>query len=210
MLMGKKYKRFIFEQIQKFKMNKISNILLLLIIIVISCSENPENKSVVRDKLAYELINKILSDTSDLFFKNKTFFIAEKPVFSPPIMSGFRSEKEFLMNLFEENDSLNLFSQLKKRRNFLLDSSRISNYKLVPKKYFIKNSKRDSLWEIIDTKLNGGFYIISMPFFSSDNKMVYIRIGYLCGRLCGGGHSRLYKFKNGEWKLIKKFDAWIN
>lgn len=157
--------------------------------------------------MTYDLINHILSDTTDKFFE-KPYFITEKSTLGPQIVYGFSSEKTFILYLFNENDSLNLFAQFKLRKEFLIDSSKIKDIKLVPKEYFEKNKTPEPIWDVIDRDYNGGFYSISMPFFSSDNKLVYITIGYTCGWLCGSGHSRLYKYNNERWELLKKFGGW--
>lgn len=190
---------------------KKSRLIIWFIVLASSagCS-TPENQKVeVRENMTYDLIKYILSDSTDAFFK-EPFFIAEKPMQYPPLMNGFRSEKLFLLDLFNENDTLNLDSQFRKRKEFLIDSSKISTIELFPKDFFEKYGNTDSIWNIIDRDYGGGFYSIGMPFFSSDNNLVYIRINYMCGWLCGGGHSRLYRYNNGQWELLDKFDFWIS
>ena len=41
----------------------------------------------------------------------------------------------------------------------------------------------------------------SLPLISKDKKVVLVRSSLLCGPLCGGGSTVLYKFKEGRWQL---------
>jgi hypothetical protein len=183
----------------------------LIAVVLINCTNQRNETLPIRDVVTYEIFNAILNDSTEPYIEFKNVIISEVDFLGPPVNISFNREIDFLMHLFNEKDSMNIRLQFRLRKEFHIDSTRIGLHKILAKEYFVKDKMpRDSMWNHVYEKNRGGFTSISMPIFSSDNKLAYIRIGHFCGDLCGGGESRLYIYKNGKWEKIKSFSEWIS
>jgi len=174
----------------------------------LSCSSKEKTQEDIRTDLIYSLINEILSDTT--IWRSEKYCLSEVTLLFPDPPNS--SVCKFYNDLFNEDDTVNIYQQLILRREFLIDSLKIGGMKILSKKDIIVNSKisDEFFWSYIHENCERGYISFSMPVFSKDNSLVYIKFGYMCERLWGEGESRLYKREDDEWIFIKSPSRWVS
>ena len=176
--------------------------------LILSCSSNKKTQEIIGLDLTYNLINEILSDSTDEYLENKKHCLSEITLLFPETPDF--NAREFYKDIFNEDDTVNIYQQLKLEREFLIDSLKIEKMKILSKEVVDNEKKSESFWSYVRENCSGCYITFSMPVFSKNNSLVYVKLGRMCGRLWGGGESRLYKRENGKWVLIKSFCKWIS
>ena len=178
--------------------------------LILSCSLNKKTQETIRLELTYNLINEILSDSTDVYLKNINYCLSEMTLLIPDTFNPEFNAQEFYKNLFDEDDTVNIYQQLDFKNEFLMDSLKIQKMKILSANFIENENFTESFWNYIRENCSGGYITFSKPVFSKDNSLVYLKFGYTCGRLCGAGESRLYKRENGKWILVKSVSKWIS
>ena len=189
---------------------KLSLTLCISTFLILSCSSNKKTQEIIRLDLAHNLINEILSDTTDEYLGDKKYCLSEMTLLHPDCFLSESEIIEFYEDLFNEDDTVNIHQQLDFKREFLIDSLKVKKMKILTKDFIINENFTDTFWKYVYEDCSGGYITFSKPIFSNDNSLVYIKLGYMCGRLCGAGESRLYRRENEKWVLVKSFSKWIS
>lgn len=66
----------------------------------------------------------------------------------------------------------------------------------------------EKFWEIIHNKYGPGLLTVSMPIFNRDFTKAYIRFGYSCGELCGGGEDMIIEKIGDKWTVSQHLGGW--
>lgn len=197
-------------------MKRIISILLITLLIYSCESKSKETKKalnkekkieLVEQEKIYEVINFVL----DSIIKNgdeKTRYVAGETMFIMNQDSTDYFEISKMDSLFSNKDVKFILEQRKNIMDFELDNYFLKDKIVIPRDTILKFSKNQKgasqFWEKFWKKYGlKGFYSISKPLFSIDNKTVIITFGINCGSLCGEWNTVIYKNVKGKWKLIK-------
>lgn len=187
--------------------------ILILILTIISCKTEQKNKineiiSLDREK-TIELLLQVFEDENDSYLSTKC--ITEKRVAGfDPISEDF---DKYLKEHLYIKDSIHYNLQIELRNAFSMNNEIARGKSILTKldfEEFRKNSNIDEMWELILDKCPDGYSWVSKPIFNEDFTIAYINIGSLCGGLCGGGESRIYKFKDNKWVFENSLGYWIS
>lgn len=111
------------------------------------------------------------------------------------------------------NDTIHLNEQIELYKNFKTSNKIFPGWNVIAdekfKLYQISSSK-NTIWEFLLIDCPKGYYSISKPNFNEDFNRAVIGIGIICGRLYGGGETRIYKLDKGIWKLEKVVSSWVS
>ena len=175
--------------------------------LILSCSSNKKTQANIRLDLAHNLINEILSDTTDEYLGDKKYCLSEMQLIMPLLNLN---QYEFYEDLFNENDTNNIYQQLDLRRGFVIDTLKVKKMKILTKDVILNENFTDTFWKYVYENCSGGYITFTQPVFSKNNSLVYINLGYMYCRLCGAGEHRLYKRENGKWIFIKSLGRWVS
>ncbi len=197
-------------------MKRIISILFITLLIYSCESKSKETKKalskekkieLVEQEKIYEVINFVL----DSIIKNgyeKTRYVAGETMFIMNQDSTDYFEISKMDSLFSNKDVKFILEQQKNIMDFELDNYFLKDKIVIPRDTLLKFSEKQKgasqFWEKFWKKYGyKGFYSISKPLFSIDNKTVIITFGINCGSLCGEWKTVIYKKVNEKWKLIK-------
>jgi len=196
-------------------------LVLIIFLVFISCkkesinNEEELNKSVITEKLTYEVINSLMKNILEENQKQNIYVVCE----------NFPKEKDGEMNdymgiskmdsLFSSEDVKFIIEQNKTSKHFLLKKELLKNVRLIPNDTIESFRKRENgentFWEKYTKKYGDeGFYSISKPLFSLDYKTVIISYGFHCGGLCGGGSTIILRKINEKWEYKAELQNWVS
>lgn len=158
-----------------------------------------------------ELVSQILKDESTGYLSSSCITQKAKAV-SHPMVTDFDA---YVMNQLKIGDSVhyNLQSKLSSRFKITVDLVPDKNILTEEQfKEFEENSENDGFkfWDWLDENCENGYCSITKPIFNETFDLAYIRIGTVCGSLCGGGEERIYEYKNGKWTVKESLGSWVS
>lgn len=175
----------------------------------VNITPDPYAKQLVDNKTIYEFINScIASDTS--YFKYCNTIIGRE--YLPPF--SFKNDSLKIIqadSIFTKEDADFIFKQARYSTSFQLNERNLTEARnvILPKFEEALGENRHKFWSNL-LKECGGYCSISMPLFSTNRKIVIIRLSHSCGGLCGYGAQYIYKNINGKWKCIAVWDEWVS
>lgn len=158
-------------------------------------------------------LEKILTDsTEESFIQDKYYVLSDVDnLLPPPHLEEYPSEADLILDVLHEEDENFIRKQLRERQVFSTEMLKRKNFTIVPLQQLLQEeSQIDSLWSFVNDHYENGFYSVSKPIFSKDLKKAYVRIGHLCGLLCGGGETRIYQYVDDTWELAEVVEVWVN
>lgn len=167
----------------------------ILLLTILSCSNHRDENTSLNssDSTAtvdlYGFLNYILTDSTDIgLVKDGYKVISDIEVLPPPSFYGPEKFRDYLSKELSEKDTLYIVNQLKKRMKFRTDSLQAFGFTIV-KVSDLRNKKLegDEFWDTIHEIYGPGYLTVSRPIFNRNFTKAYVRFGYVCGRLCGGG-----------------------
>ncbi len=189
---------------------------ILLILTIISCTAN-KDKKVISSSIdsiwttnTFELLNYLLTDTTEIgLVKDGYKVISDLDMLPPPMWTGEGSFKKYLSEVLVENDTLYIIGQLKELNNFRTDE--LTKYGFTVVKVSDMQAKKmtgEMFWDKIYKDYGPGLLTVSRPVFNKDFTKAYVRFGYSCGRLCGGGKDMIIERVNGRWRIKEYVNGW--
>jgi|GEM_PF-5027046 len=167
---------------------------------------------IIRDtNLIYSFV-KSITDTNSV---GLLLDIACKIVDEPRDLEDIYSLDTF----FNEKDFQLIRDQIGNKSAFFWDAKRLSNYVIINNESIIvlrnfntgnSTGKNDNFWNNYYQLYQTGFTKMSVPIFNADKKLAIIKVGYYCGGLCGGGDTKIYKFRNGIWAEVYIISSWVS
>jgi hypothetical protein len=196
------------------KMRLIGQILLFLTII--SCTRN-NDKELTSDSNdtfdtlnTFALLNYLLTDTTEIgLVKDGYKVISDIDMLPPPMWTGEGSFKKHLSEVLMEKDTLHIIKQLKELKNFRTDE--LVKYGFTVVKVSEMRAMKmtgEMFWDKIYKDYGPGLLTVSRPVFNKDYTKAYIRFGYSCGQLCGGGEDMIIEKVNDRWTIIEYVSGW--
>ena len=186
------------------------NILIVFLILCIGCKERPELESIDQLKTA-ELISDLLESKSKYLLSPSC--ISEEP----RAISGHVNEdfKNYAKEHLKIVDTFHLNNQMRFRENFRISKKIAGELKLLTKQNFedlerLGTTAHFSFWSWLDENCENGYLSISKPIFNETYDLAIVQIGTVCGKLCGGGGTFIYKFDNGTWKETEILSSWVS
>ena len=189
---------------------------IILLLAILSCSnQGDKNESLnSRDSTAtvdlYGFLNYILTDSADIGLVNDGYkVISDIEVLPPPSFYGPEKFSDYLSKELSEKDTLYIVNQLRDRKNFRTDSLQAFGF-TIAKVSDLRNKKikGDEFWDTIHHKYGPGYLTVSRPIFNRGFTKAYVRFGYVCGGLCGGGEDIIVEKINGKWIIIQHLGSW--
>ncbi len=161
----------------------------------------------VKEEKIYEVINFVLDSIIKHSEENTNYVTGETMFFMDQDSTDYFGISK-MDSIFSEKDVKFILQQRKIRMDFNLKNDLLKNKIVIPKDTLVKFSEKQKgaseFWDKFWKKYgNKGFYSISKPLFSLDNKTVIITFGINCGSLCGEWKTVIYKKTKHKWKLIK-------
>ncbi|MEQ9307433.1 MAG: hypothetical protein RJQ14_26200 [Marinoscillum sp.] len=155
-------------------------ILLILTVLLVAC--NPRNLPNEQLNLNFKLeaIKSVLLDTSNNLI-NRELILTDKGNLTPPSMGEFSSELPYLLNILDESDSAFIKAQFRERKSFSTSQLNSPAIRVLP----LSRLNQDSVRTLLEVENIKGFYTVEMPIFNKTLTKAYLRLGYLCGPLCG-------------------------
>ena len=147
---------------------KLLLVLCVSTFLILSCSLNKKTQEIIRLDLAHDLINEILSDTTDEYLGNKNYCLSEVALKLPMIIDIIDQHK-FYENIFNENDTNNIYSQLDFRTAFIIDSLKVKKMKIHTKDVILNENFTDTFWKYVYENCSGGYITFTQPVFSKNN-----------------------------------------
>lgn len=181
-----------------------------LVSLIISCQDFESTKIVknqnneITESEIYEVINFILIDMkkSDSLENYQGKYIVDKTT-EPFFLSINPNSKKKLKKYFTDSDFNFMENQLKERKKFKLEQSKIIRKTIISKDTLdnlIDNNytkRRDDFILNYEEKFGNYYYSeFSLPLFSIDKKTVLIEIN----SFLGGGRLIILKKRNQKWK----------
>ncbi len=190
-------------------MKKIITIFLLLLF---WCCKNEVKSNLDYDekKLTSELILGILSNRNDDYIDLNCKCISEK---SKLILPRLGSLKGFAKKNLDIKDTLHLNEQIELFTHFKISNEILPGWNVLTEKEFdlYKISSSDnSIWESLLIDCPNGYYSLSKPIFNESFDKAIVGFGSVCGRLCGGGVTRVYHLVDGKWMIEKEISSWVS
>jgi hypothetical protein len=180
--------------------------------IIFSCTRSKVEQS-DQDEKEILFLKEVLVDTTIL---KHQFTFSDIDV-NPPSMlnipgdTTFTRGIDYIAYLLDEKDTLFLRSQFVQEKGFTLKSLASDIFKIIPVSDFRRSKiSTDSLWNYIRRNRLDGYYSLSMPIFSKDNKKAYLKISYQCEGHCGNGIEILFIKVNNQWRVKERFGGWVN
>lgn len=154
----------------------------------------------------------LMDSTDDAFIQDQYYVLSDvDSLLPPPNFGQHANELDLISDALDEEDQNFIKSQIKARKDFSATALKGEGFTIVPLQQLLQeNNQPDSLWTSVNNQYENGFYTVSMPIFSKDFKKAYVRVGHLCGPLCGGGETRIYQHKGGTWELVEVVEVWVN
>lgn len=190
----------------------------ILLLTILSCSNhedkhptlNPINNATIAD--VYGFLNYILMDSTDIGFVNGGHkIISDIEDLPPPSVLETASFRDFLCEELNETDTSYILKQVKERKGFRTDGLQEFGFTIVKVSDLRKEKlSREEFWEIVYNNFGPGYFTVSRPVFNRRFTKVYVRIGYLCGPLCGAGEDFIMKKVNGKWMIAKRLNSWMS
>lgn len=143
---------------------------------------------VLRDSVnTYDLLNYLLTDTVEIGSVMDGYkIISDIDRLPPPVFYG--KFIDHVSEVLSEKDTTYIRSQLRKRKYFNTNGLAKYGFTVVKVSELYKAKvSGEKFWDIIHNKYGPGLLTVSMPIFNRDFTRAYIRFGYSCGELCGGG-----------------------
>jgi len=180
---------------------------MILLLAVISCS-NLRNRETVVTIDPIELLNFVLTDTTDLNIVPDGYkVISDISILGPPLMQA-RKFSDFLVNILSETDTLFIKDQLRQSSNFRTDKLEEYGFTIVKISEVTPNTGID--WDYIYDNYGPGILTVDRPIFNKSYNKAYIRIGYSCGPHCGSGQEVILEKVDNKWRLKKITGTWIS
>mgnify|MGYP003630284048 CR=1 FL=1 len=158
-----------------------------------------------------ELLTQIFENEKDVYLA--TNCISEKPraTYQPNVPDFDEYIKEHLS--IKDSTHYKLQTDLYKQFSLITEYAKGKNIITASDfKEFEQKSESGgfSFWDWLENNCSDGYSSISKPIFNEDYTLAYIRVGNICGELCGGGEERIYEYQNGKWILKEYFGNWIS
>jgi len=186
--------------------------LLFAIFLGWSCKENNSFSAENLDETSTrELVFQVLLNKQDEYIETEIKCVAETSQFT---MHMFRKGtfKNFVKEELAIKDTIHLNSQIKNSANFKVTKELFPGWNIISEEKFrlyqVSSSKK-SIWESLGIDCPRGYLSISKPIFNESFDTALMAVGLTCGRLCGGGETRIYKLKEGKWKIDKVVGSWV-
>ncbi|MBA5630295.1 hypothetical protein [Moheibacter lacus] len=192
---------------------------ILIIIIIFSCSPKEkynyninERKKDINDIINTLINNEELGDTKILSSLRKVNILFDKKEFYNEGLDILITDSEFEIpytTLINPNNPFGFFE--KNEIDFLkVQNNNTPDTVFLDKSYFNKDSFIEPQVILRSKKFNYPSYIeYTIPIFSKDKKLAYVKEGYHCGGLCGGGKEYILKKLKGKWVIIDSWNTWI-
>ena len=188
------------------------NILFFVLTLNLSCkTDNKTDLKKLDAQKTSELITQILKDERDGYLSSSC--ITENPrAVSSPMISNFG---EYVRNHLNIKDTLHYKTQSSLSKKFKITAELVPEKNILTKKQFDDFEKKSekggfSFWDWLDENCENGYCSISKPIFNETFDLAYVRIGTVCGGLCGGGEERIYEFVDGKWIEKETFGSWVS
>jgi hypothetical protein len=191
---------------------------IILLLTILSCSNHGDKNTSLNSREItatvdlYGFLNYILTDSTDIgLVKDGYKVISDIEVLPPPSFYGPEKFSDYLSKELSEKDTLYIVDQLKERKNFRTDRLQTFGFTIV-KVSDLRNKKieGDEFWNTIHDKYGPGYLTVSRPIFNRDFTKAYVRFGYVCGRLCGGGEDIIMERINGKWTITQHLGGWTS
>jgi len=189
-------------------------IAILLYLLTISCknkSSSNSNRIKHLDSIkTTELLKQISKDEKKNYLAPNC--ITEKPRATFTTINVSNKSIKKLLNI---KDSIHYKFQLESYKKFRITQDLFPDKNILTEaqfKEFKKKSKenRFSFWDWMDKNCKSGYCSISKPIFNETYDLAFVKIGIVCGGLCGGGEGRIYEFKNGKWHVKSVIGSWVS
>ncbi|WP_209406399.1 hypothetical protein [Pseudozobellia sp. WGM2] len=184
----------------------------ILLLLIFCCCKNEVKSShnFNEKKLTSDLILEILSNENDDYIDLNCKCISEK---SKLILPRYGSLKGFAKKNLDIKDTLHLNDQIELFTQFKISNKILSDWNIITEKEFdlYKISSSDnSIWESLLIDCPNGYYAFSKPIFNENYDKAIVGFGSICGRLCGGGVTRVYLLVDGKWKVEREISSWVS
>ncbi|QFZ54235.1 hypothetical protein FEZ18_05230 [Oceanihabitans sp. IOP_32] len=187
-------------------------ILFVVLTLNLSCKTDKKTDLKTLDaQKTSELITQILNDERDGYLSSSC--MTENPrAVSSPMISNF---DEYVKKLLNIKDSLHYKTQSRLSKKFKITADLAPEKNILTKKQFDEFERKSekggfSFWDWLDANCENGYCSISKPIFNETFNLAYVRIGTVCGRLCGGGEERIYEFIDGKWIEKESLGSWVS
>jgi hypothetical protein len=186
---------------------------IIILLTIISCSTKKDNQTYTKETLTveiFDLLNYVLTDTVDIgLVKDNCKSVSDIPMLPPPFWGGEGSLKNYLSEVLSEKDTLFIASQLRDSETFRTNELAKYGFKIINiEKLQTKTLGMEEFWDNIYKEYGPGFITVSRPIFNRERSMVYIRFGYSCGEMCGGGVDIIMQNINGKWSIKEYVGGW--
>jgi hypothetical protein len=188
--------------------------LYVLLLTVLSCSNNKSGNVIgvtsIDSVEVYSLLNYVLTDTVDINFVSDGYkIVSDIERLPPPTFPGTLSDH--ICEILSEKDTVHIIRQLKTRKDFKVGGLKKYGFTVVKVSEMDEaDLSGEKFWEIIHNNYGPGLLTVSLPIFNVDFTKAYVRVGYSCGELCGGGEDFLIKKINGKWILVDRLGRWVS
>lgn len=186
--------------------------------IMFSCQQQNDQEAAIANgqvdfmQTSAAFLEEILTDSTEEAFIQDNYYVLSDvdKLLPPPHLEEHPSEADLILEVLHEEDKGFIKEQLRERQDFSVAMLQ-HNFTIVPLQQLLQEeSSMDSLWSFVNSHYENGFYSISMPVFSKDLQKAYVRIGHLCGSLCGGGETRIYQYADDRWQLAEVVEVWVH
>lgn len=190
---------------------------IILALAILSCTNN-RNNAAIQDSTdclttvdLYGFLNYVLTDTTEIgLVKDGYKVISDIEMLPPP---GFfeGTFRDYLSQLLSETDTLFISNQLRELLSFRTDKMSEFGFTVVKvSELRAQKLKGEEFWDLIYRDYGQGLLTVSRPIFNRDCTKAYVRVGYSCGRLCGGGEDVIFDKVDGNWKLTESVSRWVS
>jgi|SRR5579859_2353068 len=73
-----------------------------------------------------------------------------------------------------------------------------------------ENVSEKQLDDSVKTAFRTGLFSFSEIVFDKNHEKVLLKYAFVCGGLCGHGHTLILKKSGGTWKIIKTCSSWVS
>ncbi len=195
-------------------------ILAILFVLLLSCHNNKNedkiiHKQIVHDTIVYGFINSLLENkVIDELQSSNILSLATSQIYTKQDSSSLSE----INDLISKEDLEFINKQVECSKYFELNPNYIKSRVILPvdtiMSLFLPNRDRyvlDSSWNNYHKKYGEkGFCSITMPLFSRNHKLAFIKTGYSCGSLCGYGGTYILIKKKNKWTILKQIENWVS
>lgn len=112
-------------------------------------------------------------------------------------------------------DSLHLKNQLDLFQAFKITEEYAGQLKIITDATFKELEERSQKGEVnffdwLISNCTNGYWSIAKPIFNETYDLALVVDGSLCGPLCGGGGTYIYKLQDGQWVEFKIISSWVS